>query len=61
LQTLAVLVNPTFNPAIVAKGIESLETPASLEIFSYDEEAVLVSIADCELSSFVGIGEAEFE
>lgn len=46
-------------PAIVANGIESFEAPASLDAFSYDEAGM--TSADCEVSSFGGIGDAELE
>jgi len=47
---------------IVARGIESLEAPASLEVLSYDDDMFVGTMSpDCELSSFMGIGEAELE
>lgn len=49
--------------AIVASGIESFEAPASFnELFSYEEGRLVVNtIAGCEVSSIMGIGDAELE
>lgn len=61
MQTFEV-VRPAFMATIVARGIESLEAPASLEVLSYDDDMFVGTMSpDCELSSFMGIGEAELE